>query len=75
MKDICAVYGKDAICRRTVGDGRRSTRPGDSTKKTGFETRTKEFWRGGINELVERWEQVVDNEGEHITIKLLLFMP
>ena len=31
-----------------------------------FETRPKDFWRNGINKLVERWEEVVNNEGEYI---------
>lgn len=31
-----------------------------------FETRTGDFWRNGINKLVERWEQVVNNNGDYI---------
>ena len=31
-----------------------------------FETRPKDFWRNGINKLVERWEEVVNNEGVYI---------
>ena len=31
-----------------------------------FETRTENFWKVGINKLVERWKKVVDNDGEYI---------
>ncbi|UYV82650.1 hypothetical protein LAZ67_22000380 [Cordylochernes scorpioides] len=31
-----------------------------------FYTRPGEFWRNGINKLVERWEEVVNNNGEYI---------
>ena len=31
-----------------------------------FESRPSDFWRDGINKLVERWEQVVNSEGEYI---------
>ncbi|KAK6767034.1 hypothetical protein RB195_026541 [Necator americanus] len=31
-----------------------------------FESRPGGFWQNGINKLVERWEQVVNNDGEYI---------
>ncbi|UYV66440.1 hypothetical protein LAZ67_4001681 [Cordylochernes scorpioides] len=31
-----------------------------------FDTRPGDFWRNGINKLVERWEEVVNNNGEYI---------
>ncbi|UYV74256.1 hypothetical protein LAZ67_11002652 [Cordylochernes scorpioides] len=37
------------------------------TSKPGFfDTRPGDFWRNGINKLVERWEEVVNNNGEYI---------
>lgn len=32
-----------------------------------FESRPGDFWRNGINKLVERWEQVINNDGDYIT--------
>ena len=31
-----------------------------------FDTRPGEFWRNGIDKLVERWEEVVNSNGEYI---------
>ena len=31
-----------------------------------FDTRPGDFWRNGINKLVERWEEVVNSNGEYI---------
>ena len=31
-----------------------------------FESRPDDFWRDGIDKLVERWEQVVNSDGEYI---------
>ncbi|UYV81703.1 hypothetical protein LAZ67_20002055 [Cordylochernes scorpioides] len=31
-----------------------------------FDTRPDDFWWNGINKLVERWEEVVNNNGEYI---------
>ena len=31
-----------------------------------FESRPADFWRNGIDKLVERWEQVVNNYGDYI---------
>lgn len=31
-----------------------------------FDTRASDFWRNGIDKLVERWEAVVNSNGEYI---------
>ena len=31
-----------------------------------FESRSSDFWQNGINKLVDRWEQVVNTDGEYI---------
>lgn len=33
-----------------------------------FDTRTDEFWQTGINKLVEKWEQVVNNAGDYVVL-------
>lgn len=31
-----------------------------------FNSRTEKFWQDGIQKLVQRWEEVVDNDGEYV---------
>ena len=33
---------------------------------TYFDSRSDDFWQNGINKLVERWEEVVNNDGDYI---------
>ena len=33
---------------------------------TYFESKSDDFWQNGINKLVERWEEVVNNDGDYI---------
>ncbi|UYV77321.1 hypothetical protein LAZ67_15000497 [Cordylochernes scorpioides] len=39
-----------------------------------FDTRPDDFWRNGINKLVERWEEVVNNNGEYIIDQLIVII-
>ncbi|UYV77322.1 hypothetical protein LAZ67_15000502 [Cordylochernes scorpioides] len=36
-----------------------------------FDTRPGDIWRNGLNKLVERWEEVVNNNGEYIIDQLI----
>ncbi len=71
-RDICAVYGEYAMNERTARRwfSRGVSFNNDVELRTWldefFESRPNAFYRRGIKKLVERWQEVVNNEGEYI---------
>jgi hypothetical protein len=67
-RDICAVYGEGAIAKRTARDWYANwyTAVLRAWLDKFFESKSGDFYQRGIENLVERWEEVVNNKGEYI---------